>query len=204
MKFRSAIVCLIGFVVASMSTAQADMVYQIGPSLSTRAPAAYSISGTITTDGKSGTLGTSDILNYSLTFSGPGMSATLNPNNSQASISGSDLAAGSGVLAWDFSGRDSGTFTIADNLAAHQFALQLASGTTNIAVTPGFLSITEAGLSEGATFFGTGAFIIGSTPPALTITPLPPALPMFLSGLGFLGFLGWRRKRKAGVSPIAA
>src|SRR6185437_7006205 len=28
-------------------------------------------------------------------------------------------------------------------------------------------------------------------------TPLPAALPLFASGLGGLGFLGWRRKRKA-------
>jgi len=28
-------------------------------------------------------------------------------------------------------------------------------------------------------------------------TPLPPALPLFATGLGALGLLGWRRKRKA-------
>jgi hypothetical protein len=31
---------------------------------------------------------------------------------------------------------------------------------------------------------------------ALTATPLPAALPLFASGLGALGLLGWRRKRK--------
>ncbi len=31
-------------------------------------------------------------------------------------------------------------------------------------------------------------------------TPLPAALPLFASGLGALGLLGWRRKRKAAVS----
>ena len=30
-----------------------------------------------------------------------------------------------------------------------------------------------------------------------TITPLPAALPLFATGLGALGLLGWRRKRKA-------
>ena len=28
-------------------------------------------------------------------------------------------------------------------------------------------------------------------------TPLPAALPLFATGLGALGLLGWRRKRKA-------
>ena len=30
-----------------------------------------------------------------------------------------------------------------------------------------------------------------------TGTPLPAALPLFASGMGVLGFFGWRRKRKA-------
>jgi len=30
-----------------------------------------------------------------------------------------------------------------------------------------------------------------------TVTPLPAALPLFVTGLGALGLLGWRRKRKA-------
>jgi hypothetical protein len=34
------------------------------------------------------------------------------------------------------------------------------------------------------------------------ITPLPATLPLFATGLGALGLLGWRRKRKA--KPIAA
>jgi hypothetical protein len=34
-------------------------------------------------------------------------------------------------------------------------------------------------------------------------TPIPAALPLFASGLGALGLLGWRRKRK-NVAAIAA
>jgi hypothetical protein len=33
-----------------------------------------------------------------------------------------------------------------------------------------------------------------------TITPIPGALPLFATGLGALGLLGWRRKRKASVA----
>jgi hypothetical protein len=41
-----------------------------------------------------------------------------------------------------------------------------------------------------------------TTSPAAT--PLPAALPLFATGLGALGFLGWRRKRKNGVAIAAA
>ena len=38
---------------------------------------------------------------------------------------------------------------------------------------------------------------------AISSTPLPAALPLFASGLGALGLLGWRRKRK-NVAALAA
>jgi hypothetical protein len=39
---------------------------------------------------------------------------------------------------------------------------------------------------------------------SLTPTPLPAALPLFATGLGALGLLGWRRKRKAAATSLAA
>jgi len=39
---------------------------------------------------------------------------------------------------------------------------------------------------------------------SLSQTPLPAALPLFASGLGALGLLGWRRKRKASASMLGA
>jgi hypothetical protein len=32
--------------------------------------------------------------------------------------------------------------------------------------------------------------------------PLPAALPLFAGGLGALGLLGWRRKRKAAIAAV--
>jgi hypothetical protein len=32
---------------------------------------------------------------------------------------------------------------------------------------------------------------------ASAVTPIPAALPLFATGLGVMGLLGWRRKRKA-------
>lgn len=50
-------------------------------------------------------------------------------------------------------------------------------------------------------FFDTFKFF-GSVESLDSATPLPAALPLFASGLGALGLLGWRRKRKA-ASAIA-
>ena len=38
----------------------------------------------------------------------------------------------------------------------------------------------------------------------ITQTPLPAALPLFATGLGVLGLLGWRRKRKASAVTSSA
>jgi hypothetical protein len=53
---------------------------------------------------------------------------------------------------------------------------------------PGNNPYTFPGLGVVSEFFGTAD---------TTVTPLPAALPLFATGLGALGLLGWRRKRKA-------
>ena len=45
-----------------------------------------------------------------------------------------------------------------------------------------------------------GTFCLDLTPQTLAetvVTPLPAALPLFAAGLGALGLLGWRRRKKA-------
>jgi hypothetical protein len=39
--------------------------------------------------------------------------------------------------------------------------------------------------------------LLASVAGTATPTPLPAALPLFATGIGALGLLGWRRKRKA-------
>ena len=65
------------------------------------------------------------------------------------------------------------------------------AGDTNPNTTPGILYQEYDG----------GSLAIGSAD--LPSTPLPAALPLFASGLGALGLLGWRRKRK-GAGALAA
>ncbi len=50
---------------------------------------------------------------------------------------------------------------------------------------------------------GTGATSTTYNFEAAAATPLPAALPLFGSGLGVMGFLGWRKKRKATATATA-
>ena len=77
----------------------------------------------------------------------------------------------------------------------------------SFAITGGFLGglntldfIVQNGNGEDDTF-GPTALRVEMTGTA-TATPLPAALPLFATGLGALGLLGWRRKRK--TAAIAA
>jgi hypothetical protein len=56
-----------------------------------------------------------------------------------------------------------------------------------------------AGIEGGDTYFNIHTMINpgGEIRGQLTQTPLPTALPLFATGIGGLGLLGWRRKRKA-------
>ena len=65
---------------------------------------------------------------------------------------------------------------------------------------------TSTTISIGSIRFGSQVFMIGLDDVSVTgpvaNTPLPAALPLFAAGLGGLGLLGWRRKRK--VAALAA
>ncbi|MGH9562044.1 MAG: PEP-CTERM sorting domain-containing protein [Terracidiphilus sp.] len=62
------------------------------------------------------------------------------------------------------------------------------------AIAPGSGSARVYDSSTGRLF---GANVTGGSLMSVPSTPLPAALPLFASGLGALGLLGWRRKRKA-------
>jgi hypothetical protein len=60
-----------------------------------------------------------------------------------------------------------------------------------------FSSPVGAGLSDLPTTTGTVAGVSVAFTPPVSSVPLPATLPLFASGLGALGLLGWRRKKKA-------
>ena len=58
-------------------------------------------------------------------------------------------------------------------------------------------------IGEGLAGGNTGADSLTVNSLSISATPLPAALPLFATGLGALGFLGWRRKRKVGAIATA-
>jgi hypothetical protein len=64
-------------------------------------------------------------------------------------------------------------------------------------------------LEPGAEYFAQfcdGTFCLDLTPQTLAetvVTPLPAALPLFAAGLGALGLLGWRRRKKTAAALAA-
>ena len=49
---------------------------------------------------------------------------------------------------------------------------------------------------QNLTVFSSSVLVLDFTLADTVVTPLPAALPLFATGLGALGLLGWRRKRK--------
>jgi hypothetical protein len=63
---------------------------------------------------------------------------------------------------------------------------------TTIECTQFSIACTGTGLDEASILANAGTWSVSTSE-----TPLPAALPLFATGLGALGLLGWRRKRKA-------
>ena len=96
------------------------------------------------------------------------------------------------ITATASAGPTSGTFT------------STLSGTNNWQLET--LAFIAASTSTTITLIGYSAnrSYIGLDNVSVTATPLPAALPLFATGLGALGLLGWRRKRKNSAALAAA
>jgi hypothetical protein len=158
-----------------------------------------SIQGTLTTDGTFGSLAASNIVDWNLTiFRGSGTATVLqgpggSNNSSVTTLTGPDLQASLTSLQFIFS----------DATTASNF--EINSGNVNT----GWFDLYDANLAFAP--FGE-IYVVNNNSGAgeqpitnligtaeVSTTPLPAALPLFVTGLGAMGLLGWRRKRKAAV-----
>jgi hypothetical protein len=182
MKF-AAVLVLIGAMVGSPATAT---TYAVNDSAGFE-----TVVGTITTNGKLGVLTVSDIVDWNLTLPSP---LTLTPANSAVELSGDHLTATPTALLFDYT----------DAFPADYKLYFYSTG----GVLQGWVTYATYGFNfqigacdvgsicfGGAKEFRSGVGVIAGT--ADGTTPLPAALPLFATGLGALGLLGWRRKRKA-------
>lgn len=160
------------------------------------------VTGSITTDGKTGVLSYNDILNWNLTiaansqnqpncasYGSCNFSYVLTPTDSQVILEGNDLfATKTGVLLFNYSDTSSGRFDFAGNNGGNGalVALLTAGWTGN---STGYLQVSV----NTPLVYGYGP---ESGNQAVAATPLPAALPLFISGLGGMGLFGWWRKRK--------
>jgi hypothetical protein len=155
------------------------------------------------------------------TFSGSGVDSTFGAFNVNESahvdISGSTVSVSNGVLTFVFP-PTSGGFT-ADFTGSGSTSGTTATVTLDLAIVSGLLA-GETGTMTGTGSFDTDTQILtvnysgslsGEGPslgfangPTIDVsaTPIPATLPLFASGLGAMGLLGWRRKKKA-VPPVA-
>jgi hypothetical protein len=87
-------------------------------------------------------------------------------------------------------------------LVASQFTLLGGSTHPNFSGDPILFGV-EAVFATNQTSITAANIYLDNIDITVTQTPLPAALPLFASGLGGVGLLGWRRKRK-NASAVAA
>jgi len=165
-------------------------------------PSATTVTGTISTDcNNSCVLAPSDFLSWSFTFSGF-LNATFSGGPSGVSQTGSsNLKAFPAVLQYVnpfvADGRSTTFSSGSDSLA---FIDLISSGSA----FPGEILLAVGGSGQTGTEINVLNFAtLTGTFPGPSATPIPAALPLFATGLGALGLLGWRRKRK-NAAAIAA
>jgi hypothetical protein len=186
--------------------------------------AGFSITGTITTDGNIGALYDGDVIAYDLVVSTePEVvclgACTVNPVDplSQYNISGGQYATGPGLVAtstgeltFNFAAKNSNFIILGSNTYPSDYVefydwqvLPHDEGIGGIQVGggDGYPSVeTDFYPSVGnVPCDSNGNCVIGAT-------PIPPALPLFATGLGAISLLGRRRKQsiRHRVGPIAA
>jgi hypothetical protein len=154
------------------------------------------LGGTITTDGTLGVLTDSNITDFDVTFTVIGTTHITKSTNQVSpfinGINGTAVTATSGGLFFNYSG--SGFISIFEQNNANWFMCASAGCTPH---DEWFLNVFNVANGSGKLLNQSGIVQIAVGPGDPTgSTPLPAALPLFATGLGALGLLGWTRKRK--------
>lgn len=143
---------------------------------------------------------TYDLVLNSLTGAQTG-TGMLTVNGPVSSSGTSVFTAGSGLTSLSLS-IDGYNFSLANALGFSP-TVSFSNGTlANIAYLGslnGFqLDLGTSGLNYAFTDFGLGQISLGTIkdPPGGAATPLPPGLPLFITGLVALVLLGWRKKQQ--------
>ncbi len=109
----------------------------------------------------------------------------------------------SGLSSNGLTGSYTGTFQLFNDATGGTIHLDL----TNLVGSGGLIGFTGFGTADGTVVFSQplppsgfdGTFDVRVNA-AFGAAPIPAALPLFATGLGALGLVGWRRKRKAALA----
>jgi hypothetical protein len=130
------------------------------------------------------------------------------PADGNPAITGPTLLFGVGSATWTLPAG-----TVFDPAVAYSWTLYYTSPLASITsagwefdsnvVSPGFPSGAYYGPGTGACPAPCGINFADTVAATPTTAPIPPALFLFVTGLGALGLFGWRRNRKAGAIATA-
>jgi hypothetical protein len=160
-------------------SASADITYAINVTAGVG-----SVTGTVTTDGTLGILGTGDFIAWDLNLNGNGASTTITSADVGRAVLvlGTDVSATASALYFNYSGLDNGILVFQDHLFSGE-TYWCNSTSTNYYCDQGVSIAPESAFSSSFVNVGeTGNQIIGSAP-----APVPGA---GLAGLAFLMLAG--------------
>ena len=167
------------------SQVKADLVYSVTDIVGNSSNA-FSLAGTITTDGAIGTLATADILSYSIlvTF---GSNAQLFTNSDSAlTVSGNAFTASSSELFYDFSAGFPAFITLGNSFGSLLYQPNRIRGEIN----------TPDGPVAGFKNIFTGVHSVAT----IAAVPEPSTWAMMILGFAGVGFMAYRRKWKTALS----
>lgn len=159
----------------------------------------YSVTGSITTDGNTGALLQTDISSWNLTINTGNSPVTLNgpgnPATSAANLTGLALTVVGTGLFFNYGLSTASFFEIGTTTGPNENVVL-----EDAAQGGGPLLQFNDGVDARSTSSVSGNVQIGTA----SATPLPATLPLFATGVGAMGLLGWRRKRKNAAAPATA